>query len=151
MSDDARLPPGQPLSELLELPERTSSPFWEFLTNIIFGIVSIGIIALILYVAYRLLMVLLRLRPRRRDMYSDSASTEDEREFIRPKARKRNRIRSVFSELHPIRRLFKETAKKHVKMGVSIKKSDTPTDIKNRIHSEDISDLADEYAEVRYR
>ena len=149
--DDTRLAPGDREYSLLDGEDRRPSPLWELLTNIFFGIVSIGIILAILYVVYRLLMVLLRLRPRKRGAYSSSANTEDEREFIRPKARNRNRIRSAFAELHPIRRLFKETAKKHIKMGVSIKQSDTPTDIKNRIRSEDISSLTEEYAEVRYR
>jgi len=151
MPDDTRLESSLPITDLLNIPERAPSPFWEFLTRIAFGIVSLAIIAIILYGLYRFLMLLLSRRAGNDGMHVDSASTEDEREFIRPQSRTRNRVRSAFTELHPIRRLFKETAKKHIKMGVSIKQSDTPTDIKNRIHSEDISNLAEEYAQVRYK
>jgi len=150
MPDASWLGSSQAMTELLYMPERAPSPFWQLLTRIVFGILSLVIIAIILYGIYRFFMFLLSHRTHRNNMQMDTASTEDEREFIRPKAR-RHRIRSPFMELHLIRRLFKETAKKHIKMGVSIKQSDTPTDIKNRIHSEDISNLAEEYAQVRYK
>ena len=151
MPDAAPFQPSLSMTDLFDIPERAPSPIVELLTRIFFGVVSLAILAIMLYGIYRFLMFLLSHSTHKNNIHADSANTEDEREFIRPKSRTRNRIRSAFTELHPIRRLFKETAKKHIKMGVSIKQSDTPTDIKNRIHSEDISSLAEEYAQVRYR
>jgi hypothetical protein len=81
---------------------------------------------------------------------TDTLNITDEREFIRPAPRLRS-LRATPAPLHPIRKLFKDTAKKHVKMGVPIKHSDTPTDMKNRIHSEDIGGLVEEYETVRYK
>jgi len=82
--------------------------------------------------------------------HSENASdTEDTREFIRRTKTSRKR-RDPQGE-HPIRRLFRKTVSRHIKMGVPIMKSDTPTDISKRITSEDISSLASNYADIRYR
>ena len=77
-------------------------------------------------------------------------SFEDVKEFIRtPKARRpwffgpRNE--------HRLRKLFRETIIRHVKKGVPIVKSDTPVQMVDKIHAEDISALAEEYAGVRYK
>ncbi|MCL2286462.1 MAG: hypothetical protein FWC32_08880 [Firmicutes bacterium] len=152
LQETPRPAPSVHINRLFQLEEHPSSPFWDLLSSVVFGVASIGIIAGVLYGLYRILMFLLSYSSHRSKHQTASVSIEDEREFIRPKASKRrSRIRSVLTELHPIRRLFKETARRHVKMGVPIKQSDTPTDMAGRIQSEDISSLAEEYAEVRYK
>ena len=152
LQETPRPAPSVHIHELFRLETRPPSPFWDLLSSVVFGIASIGIIAGVLYGLYRILMFFLRYSSLRNKSEMAFTDVEDEREFIRPKASKRrSRIRSVLTELHPIRRLFKETARKHVKMGVPIKQSDTPTDMAGRIQSEDITGLAEEYAQVRYK
>ena len=87
----------------------------------------------------------------RRDGFFDPNVLEDEKEFIFQKERPQKK-RKYFAktEEHPIRRQFRLTMEKHKKIGVPIKKSDTPTDIKNLIKTENINTLAEEYSHVRY-
>jgi len=150
--ESAARPPISPFQDSEDLPERPPSLFWDLLTHILFGVVIIGLLALVIYGTYRFLMFLLSTRLYKGNYAANSSDIEDHREFIRPiSSRRFQRIRSALAELHPTRRMFRDTAKKHIKMGIPIKKSDTPTDISKRIQSEDISNLVEEYAQVRYK
>ena len=131
--------------------ENGSWAIWEFLTRVLFGIGGIGLVVLAVYVAYRVLMFFLGLRIHKKAASPMGVSAEDQREFIWRAPKIRGQKRRVASNLHPIRKLFKDTAKKHVKMGVPIKKSDTPTEMKDRIRVEDIGELVETYEEVRYK
>ena len=137
-------------AEAHDLSFREPSRAWRLLTTVFFGVGSIGVIAGVCYGIFRLVLFILTRSASKYIEQTVETDIEDIREFVRPASTRRRRLHDVFVELHPIRRLFRDTAKKHIKMGVSIKKSDTPTDMAMRIQSEDISNLADEYAQVRY-
>jgi len=146
------LPPAQtPLTNQTDMPNPPVFRFWNILATVFFGITGVGLVIGAAYGIYRILLYISSRRYKRDQQESTPTDIQDEREFIRPRVKKqRKKALIAIAELHPIRRLFRDTAKKHVKIGVQIKKSDTPTDIATRIRSEDISTLAEEYAEVRY-
>ena len=156
LEDNGRIPDAiimrdaSPPAFLEDMPHREPWLFWDILTPIVFAIATTLALILVVYGAYRLLMFLLGLKAHKSSLATDTLNITDEREFIRPAPRLRS-LRATPAPLHPIRKLFKDTAKKHVKMGVPIKHSDTPTDMKNRIHSEDIGGLVEAYETVRYK
>ena len=141
-------PPGQ-----TDMRGAPTFRFWNALATVVFSFTAVGIAAGAIYVAYRVLMYIYTRRTNRTNTDSLSAEIEDLREFILPGRKRRSgkKNRKEILELHPTRILFRDTAKKHVKMGVSIQKSDTPTDMAVRIRAEDITPLAEEYAGVRYK
>jgi hypothetical protein len=144
--------PQEPSQNIFEYYEPRTFRFWDILSQVILGILSLAVIVIIIYGLYRFALFLLSYKVSRKNTGEDFLDLEDEREFIPPPSKnRRGRFRSVFADLHPVRRLFKETAKKHVKMGVPIKKSDTPSEITKRIRTEDISTLTDEYTQIRYK
>ena len=122
--------------------------FIVLLFQILIGGVILAVIIGVIYTIMRSIIYFLGRRVEAHEPEDFMGEAIDEKEFVFPKSkilRKRN------TNEHPIRRLFRETAKKHVKMGVPIEKSDTPTDMANRIQAEDISGLTKEYAQVRYK
>ena len=144
-------PAQPPTASQADIPAPPVFRFWNALATVLFGITGIGMLIGTAYGIYRILLYLSSRRYNRDQLESAPTNIQDEREFIRPRAKKqRKKALVAIAELHPIRRMFRDTAKKHIKVGVQIKKSDTPTDIVTRIRSEDISTLAEEYAEVRY-
>jgi len=145
---DVRGEPTPPTGEDFRLQGQRS--FWNSIGSIFFLITGIAMTIGIIYGAFIILRYLANRKTAKPELGIESCDLEDEREFILPRNDSRKKRRAVESSLHPIRRLFRDTAKKHIKMGVSIKKSDTPTDIAKRIVTEDINNLANEYAEVRY-
>jgi len=72
----------------------------------------------------------------------------DEREFILPFLKKRRR-RSMIP-LNPIRRAFRDKIMEYIKHGAPIHVSDTPAEMIRRIETEDLTQLAAQYCEVRY-
>ena len=125
--------------------------FWNTIGSVFFLITGIILTIGIIYGAFIILRFLANRKTAKAKPGMESCDLEDEREFILPRTNNRRHRRAMETNLHPIRRLFRDTAKKHIKMGVSIKQSDTPTDIARRIITEDIGELASEYAEVRYK
>jgi len=127
------------------------STMWQVL-DVLFRmagtIIIFGIIVFVLFMLVRAIIRLLKLRAQSADAELQSDWAQDEREFILPQRARTKR--GTQQEEHPIRRLFRETIQAHIKRGVPIQKSDTPTDITHRIHSEDIAPLAEAYAQVRY-
>jgi len=79
---------------------------------------------------------------------------EDEKVFIIPE-KILHRIRNPLSYFNwnenKVRRAFRKKIQQHIKAGVPIILSDTPTEIAERIKDEDIRDLLEEYQQVRYR
>jgi len=122
----------------------------DVLLRVIGGAIVVGIIVFLTYVIARAIIKLMRLRAVSGGADSLDDSTIDEREFILPDMINRMKRNSVQEEEHPVRRLFRETVQAYMKKGVPVKKSDTPTDISNRVDAEDFSPLANEYSRVRY-
>jgi|GEM_PF-1259691 len=123
----------------------------DSVTQLFFGLFAIVFAIVALYGVYRFVMFILYFRTSKIKMgEKPAADIHDKREFIRPTKRRRlGRILLQANE-HPIRRKFKQTAQRHIKLGVPISKSDTPTDMARRIHTEDIAALVEEYSIVRY-
>lgn len=125
-------------------------PLIELLLNIIFHILAFAMLILIIYAIFRWILYLLsKSTGKKQKLGKSSDTTLDTREFIL----NRSRIKKLqtHENLHPIRAQFKETIKKHIKMGAPIKKTDTPTDMSCTIKTEDITTLTKEYSEVRYK
>lgn len=130
-------------------------PFWEIFDMVITILVQAAVVALLLtmlisgaFAVYKLMSYRNREIP-----YRDG---EDEKVFVIPERVKRARgnLRSVLSRFSRqedrTRRIFRKKVRRHMKMGVPILKSDTPTLIAEKIKSEDITALAEEYKRVRY-
>ena len=72
---------------------------------------------------------------------------EDEKEFIY----NRKRIfKKSLRDLHPIRRAFYEKILRYKKKGLKFDPSDTPTELAEKITTEDINELVIEYKNIRY-
>ena len=72
----------------------------------------------------------------------------EEREFILPVLNFKRR--KITSPKDPIRKKFRDKIMEHMKRGVWIPASDTPTEMARRITTEDIRHLASEYSKTRY-
>jgi len=132
--------------------------FWDYMNpvatnyvvslilDIILGIAvfsaSVGMVYLILRVIFRFLNMRAKA-----GIHKPLSEFEDEKEFINPS--KTRRVKRTRNE-HLLRRLFRETVQKHIKMGVPIKNTDTPTEMTVRVRDRDFDSLADEYSRVRY-
>jgi hypothetical protein len=103
------------------------------------------------WLVFKVLQAIFILLNNRRKYYpsefTDHAA-EDEREFILPTGKKKKTRR--FGEEHPVRKKFRETITRHIKLGVEIAPHDTPSDMKKRVISEDLDALVGEYVKVRY-
>jgi len=116
--------------------------------NIILGVIVVFVLSLIIYGIAITLLRWSRISAKvSSTAKNDSSQTEDIKEFILPRGRKK---RVKLDGLHPVRRLFRETLTKHIKKGIPIQKTDTPTDMTHRIPTDDFGDLAKEYSQVRY-
>jgi len=144
-----RLEPTPPSGSPFRIGQQRN--FWNTMASILFFITGIALTIGIAYGAYIIIKYIVTRKADKGEPGAEIFEFGDTREFILPKSHNRRKRRTAEADLHPIRRLFRDTAKKHIKMGVSIKKSDTPTDIAKRITAEDISNLAEDYAEVRYK
>lgn len=153
----AQVPVGHELSELMGEP--TPSIVWQII-GLLFRIVMtialfvIGgvLIFAVLYYAPRAIFRFLSSSAPKKQGEVISQDMEDVREFIfLENIPKRKRPFWGKSKENPVRRLFRETVVKHIKKGVPIQQSDTPTEMSLRISAEDISKLADEYAQIRYK
>ncbi|MCL1843137.1 MAG: hypothetical protein FWF79_04935 [Defluviitaleaceae bacterium] len=137
-----------PYSALPFTPREPSAfaRFVHLLLQIIITLVGIFGAGFFIFVIARAIFRRLSYRPYEYGITDKNA--DDTREFIfnRRKKAKPVYVRSDDST----RKLFRETINRHIKAGVVIKKSDTPTDMVKRIETEDISALARDYAKVRY-
>ncbi|MDR1000259.1 MAG: hypothetical protein LBL96_05600 [Clostridiales bacterium] len=133
--------------------EEQEEPFWlwEYVEKILVALVTVllvvGFVALIVYVIYVIY----------KRFFESARMDEDEKEFIMPNLFKEmvgkqgKRIASWFLPVNRIRRVFKRKIISHIKKGVQISQSDTPTQMKDKIQSEDISGLVKEYGAARYQ
>ncbi|MCL2462502.1 MAG: hypothetical protein FWF44_07545 [Defluviitaleaceae bacterium] len=123
---------------------------WVVLQNIFFVILWAGLAVLIpagvIYGVYRYVR---RFNKTRRD-------GDDEKEFIlldAPSKALAGRLRSaaplIFRE-NRVRRAFRKTMRRYYKAGTQIERSDTPEQMKDKITSENLGKLVEEYEEVRY-
>ena len=75
----------------------------------------------------------------------------DEKEFITDHSWVTQLLRMTTRNEHKLRRRFREAVLQEIKKGVPIVSSDTPSQMANKILSDDFTALAEEYAQVRYR
>jgi len=138
---------------LMQFDEETEPTLLAQVMQIIFRVISV--LAVVVFVAVIIILVFTTImNALNKEHFTQPehiSDTEDKREFILPRRVKTTGRRRKPHDEHPVRRLFRETVSRHMKMGVPIDKSDTPTDMVGRIESEDITKLANDYADVRYR
>ncbi|MCL1884257.1 MAG: hypothetical protein FWF81_10985 [Defluviitaleaceae bacterium] len=123
-------------------------PIMGTLIGIIFSIVGVVIVSYIIFVIIRAILIRLSNHKRYYDAFFKSSDSEDEKEFIFSSNKKAKIPRS--KNENEIRRLFRETISRHIKFGVEIKNSDTPSEMAAKIITEDISELAEKYSPIRY-
>jgi len=117
--------------------------------NILLGAMVSALILAIGYIVLRGIFRWLNMRATKTDTKEGLPEVEDEKEFIGLSSTRREK-RAKAKKEHTLRRLFRETVQKHIKMGVPIKNTDTPTEMTVRVHDRDFDSLADEYSRVRY-
>ena len=113
------------------------------------ALILIGISLVIIGIARTVIRVL-SFRSYKHGLGFVAEGREIEREFIFDAEKPRKPPRYNRSGEHPTRRLFRETVAKHKSKGVPIEQSDTPAEIAERITTENIKGLVEEYAPVRY-
>jgi len=147
-------PEGVDISDIFEaMPERSNifMLILGWLLRMAFSLIAVAAVSGLLILIVRIIIRFIGLRSQGQKQMEDTDGYEDEKEFMFPVEKWRNRRRKIFGKNeHPVRRLFRETAQKHIKNGVPIIKSDTPTEIANRIQTENIGGLVEEYSQVRY-
>jgi len=142
------LPMAFPPEYLLPFEYAEPSRFAEIL-GVVFDVIAIvGIAVLVILGIIGLYRAIVNSLNRRRLTPVNDAVIQDEKEFIFPTINILS-PKDQKSE-HPIRRQFRKTVARHMKKGVPVKKTDTPTDITKRIKSEDITALTQDYSQVRY-
>ncbi|MCL2198085.1 MAG: hypothetical protein FWB80_04100 [Defluviitaleaceae bacterium] len=134
----------------LETPgmlSREQSPVMQIFGLVIRIVFSVFIVVAVAFCGYMIIRAFLKWSGTRKIYYEQMAKDMDaidEKEFILP-IRKKERTQQPDNE---IRRRFKAAVKRHIKNGVPIEKSDTPSDMQVRITAEDIG--VGEYEQVRY-
>ena len=151
------MPPAQGGSELywlwLIVDDADAGPalIWvilDWVLVIALPIVIVPALGVLTYMAVRHLYR--KMKHKKADDRELDGGYEDIKEFINIPWQKRQWRRGPRNE-HKIRRLFRETITRHMKKGVPIKNTDTPAQMTDKIQSEDIGILAEEYAAVRYK
>ncbi|MCL2420577.1 MAG: hypothetical protein FWD03_01855 [Defluviitaleaceae bacterium] len=127
-------------------------PIWAFLDAMIYYLLMS--VAALLAAALLITSIVTLYRLLGHKKAAPAYAGEDEKAFVIPE--KVKNARRKLWDFFPMpedktRRMFRKKIMKHKKMGVPINKSDTPTQMVDRIQSEDISALATEYEKVRYR
>jgi len=121
------------------------------LLRIIFSILAIVAVGALIALIIQAIIKFVGLRSSRVKQMRDVDGLEDEKEFVFPVEKWRKQRSKIFAKNeHPVRKLFRETAMLHIKNGVPIVKADTPAEIANRIKSENIAGLVEEYSLIRY-
>ena len=118
------------------------------IVNILLGAMVIALVLGIGYIVLRIIFRFMNMRAKT-GIHKPLSKFEDEKEFISPNRTRRSKRAKVKNE-HALRRLFRETIQKHIKMGIPIKNTDTPTEMTVRVRDRDFDSLADEYSRVRY-
>jgi len=126
-------------------PSRTNYAAY-LIINILLGAMTIALVLGIGYIVLRIIFRFINMRAKT-GIHKPLSKFEDEKEFISPS--RTRRVKRTKKE-HALRRLFRETVQKHIKMGVPIKNTDTPTEMTVRVHDRNFDSLADEYSRVRY-
>ena len=142
----------EPLADLTGMLEEREPSAFALLMALILQVVFVapGVIGSAILICL-IVRAIFRWLSRRNRFYTQNLydlGEGDEREFILPSVNTSRRMRR--GPENPIRRLFRQTVTRHIKMGVPIRKSFTPTDIATRINTNDITSLVDEYVKVRY-
>jgi len=144
--DDILGPGGMAVEGLYRPP----SPFWLALERLIMLLVPPVVVLGVGYFIFRLAReVYKKLDLKTAKDHEYASGYEDIKEFISTPKTRRPWFFGSRGE-HKLRKLFRETMTRHIKKGVPIKKSDTPMQMAEKIKAEDISNLVEEYAAVRY-
>ena len=141
---------GDGMMEFLQYlgPARTNYAAY-LIINILLSAMVIALVLGIGYVVLRGIFHWLNMRATKTNTQEGLPEIEDEKEFIGLSSTRRGKRVKTKKE-HALRRLFRETVQKHIKMGVPIKNTDTPTEMTVRVRDRDFDSLADEYSRVRY-
>jgi hypothetical protein len=102
----------------------------------------------VLTLLFKALLYYLGHREQGRPAFIPEGDYEEEKTFVLPARRRRERATANENE---VRRRFRLTVRKNIRKGVPIIKSDTPEQMSHKIASEDISGLTEAYRNVRYR
>lgn len=143
--------PGPGLMQYLG-PGRTSTVV-NFILTVIFGSMLVLLLIAVVFMILRAVLRWFNLRVTKPGAAHQEllAEIEDEKEFIGLSSLRRGRrVKASTVKEHPLRRLFRETVKKYVKMGIPIKNTDTPTEMAVRVRDREFDGLAEEYSQVRY-
>ena len=143
--------PGAMYMLMAEQDANRSFFIWRILDVILFIVLPV-LIGVFAFSALAALVHNIYMRWKKRGLeVPDMADGEaDIKEFLQG-PRLRNLWRRGPSNENKLRRRFRETVARHIKKGAPIKKSDTPIEMAVKIVSEDIGELADAYAGVRYK
>jgi len=144
------MPTGADGMDFLDLGDYRVLPAWvNLLTTILFSAIAAATFCFLVFAIIR--SIIKRLSERIITNELADGTAEDEKEFIFPQMKKRAGKRGKHDNENPVRRLFRETMTAQIKKGVPIREHDTPTDMAARVKSEDLNELAEKYAGVRYR
>lgn len=135
-----------------EEPESDLAWLWQYLQIIALGLVLLVLLPVSIFLIYQGFVNFMGRYAPDKNRNKTLEDMDGESELTLDTVSKR-RKRSFFSSLfeHPVRRIYRKTVTRNIKKGVGITLSDTPTQVVERVTSEDIQALADEYAVVRYR
>jgi hypothetical protein len=138
--------------EPMELPEIESVPYsrlFDVLYYIFGGAAFLWIAMQLLRLVYKALALYLNNRRYKTPSVVAGSGVEEERRYLLPPLTRRKRVKTAERE-HEVRRRFRLTVSGNIKKGVPIVVSDTPAQMENKIKTENINALAEEYRRVRY-
>ncbi len=133
------------------LPAGESSPFWEFMSVILIGAVAIGVVAAIIYAAYRFYRWYYthRVKTVTADEYEETTDYMEESAVKPPKT-------GSFLDLFrlpndkKVRKLYYKKLSGPMKEGRVVKPSDTPEEVLVKMPKAGIETLSEVYEKARY-
>jgi len=120
--------------------------------DMIIAMVLVGLVAFFFFLLPRLVRLGIAFMDARNTKFRGYKVGEgEERNFHLKFKKKRRRLADMWADIAPVRREFRNTVRKHMKSGIPIVPTDTPTDMSNAIYEkEDITQLALDYSKARY-
>jgi len=137
--------------ELLMFDDRGPALIWQVLEQLlIFILLPSLVLALLVFIFIIIRNIIRGWRLRGRHSIKPPDGYEDIKEFIRGPRGWAPWRRGPRND-NKLRRLFRETIIRHMKKGVPIQKTDTPLQMAEKIQTEDINALVEDYGAVRYK
>ena len=140
--------PIEPEEELDDIYSTLSDSVHETVIIIILAVLLAAFIGSLIFLIVKNFLIFLA---KRAEQELETGSVGAEKRVFILQANNESKLRGISAlREDPVRRKYKKAVSRHIKLGADVKPSHTPAEVAGNIAVDDINDLVEEYADVRY-